>query len=742
MKFKRKSNKKGIGWRLRVGAGLVAVVLVASLTATLLKPGDAKAAITLLGSNTATTTLGATSTTIALSKPAAVISGSVMVVQLAFNAGSNKGTTYTLPTGWVQASTNLNNGNWYETIFWKVAGASEPSSYTFTLSRASSIAAGILAYSGVDNVTPIDDIIGYTSAATTSTTQSAPSASASTNGDLMVNFWGYLASTTATSYTATLAANYSVSTTNVGNASSQKLLSNAGATGIFNSTTTVSTKWLSHTVLLLPSSRPAGVSLVAARTVSCLACTSQAAISPAGIIAGDFLITSVLWNTASSLTVPDATWIQIGTTITNGLYNQADYYHISVAADPTSYTWVLSASSNVIISTGAYAGVDTLAPIDDTQTTVDAGGSTHTAPSVTSTHSNDVYVGLWGYEGNFLASTTVFTTTLKAVYNTTDGSTLGSVSKYDSLGNAGASGTRFTTSVNPANNTQTRNTIALMRAIALKPFIPIPKLYAPISSSTGQILYTVFQLKDYLINAGPEKYKLDLCSNSTCTTIISTYDQTITQTGWSGQDVLAGTAYNGTSQLATSTMAFYTMQTPLTPGTQYWWRAYANDVNGGYFTPPSNISTFTTSFVPLAPTLFSPPNGGTNIPLHPEFRLASTDADADDLQYKIQLCSTNTCSIVLYTFDQTVTQAGWSGQDNPTFTAYGSDPLLIANSAIAYYNFTTANLSQNTTYYWRAYAIDPLGTNTFSPASSIATFSTNLTETRIVNGSIYSGRIL
>ena len=740
--MKYKNKKLGQGRRLvRLWASCFLLIMIASLVITLVKPGDAKAAIALIGSSTAATTTGATSTTLTLTKPAAVVAGSVMIAHLGYNAGSNKGTTVTKPTGWVQIGLQVNNGNWWQSVFYKVATASEPTSYTFTISRTSNIVGGILAYSGVDNIAPIDDNITQIGA-TAATTQTAPSASASTNGDVLVNFWTYLVSTTATSYAAGLTGNYTLSTSNVGGASASKALNNAGATGTTTSTTAASAKWIAHTILLLPSSRPAGISYVASSTTNCLGCTNLNATSPTGWTAGDFLITSVLWNSAVALTAPDASWIQIGTTLTSGTNSQADFYHIATATDTNSYTWLFNGSTNAIISTVAFAGVDTTAPIDATTTAIDTSNSLHTAPSVTSLNSNDYYVGLWGYTGNFIASPTAFTATLNSAWNTNDASTIGSVGKYEALGNAGASGTRFTTSVNPSNTAQSRNTIALMRSIALKPFIPVPKLYAPSNGITGQILKPVFQTKDYLITAGPEKYKLDLCSNSTCTTIISTFDQTVSQTGWSGQDALAGTAYNGTGSYTTSTMAFYTMQTPLTQGTTYYWRTYAYDVNGGYFTPPSNIYSFTVSFVPLAPTLFSPPNGGTNIPLNPEFRLAATDADADDLQYKIQLCSTVTCSTVLYTFDQTLSQTGWSGQDNLTATAYGSDPASAALSTLAFYNFTTANLAQNSTYYWRAYAIDPAGTNTFSPASSIFTFSTNLTETRIIEGRLLGSKIL
>ena len=219
-------------------------------------------------------------------------------------------------------------------------------------------------------------------------------------------------------------------------------------------------------------------------------------------------------------------------------------------------------------------------------------------------------------------------------------------------------------------------------------------------------------------------------------------DQTVSQTGWSGQDANAGTAYIGSTSYAGSTTATYTMQSDLTPCTQYYWRGTSFDTVYSQLSNPSNINSFKTSCVPSAPTLYTPTAGATNVPLNPFFILASTDADGDYLQYRIQLCSDVACASVLYTFDQTVTQTGWSGQDNATATGYVADTTLAANSTAGYYTFSSANLIPSSTYYWRAYAVDPAGTNIFSVASAIQSFTTNLNETRILNGSIKSGRIL
>lgn len=71
------------------------------------------------------------------------------------------------------------------------------------------------------------------------------------------------------------------------------------------------------------------------------------------------------------------------------------------------------------------------------------------------------------------------------------------------------------------------------------------------------------------------------------------------------------------------------------------------------------------------------------------------------------------------TFDQTSSQTGWSGQDAETGTAYASGTQATYT--------VQSSLSTNTTYYWRSYAIDPGGSNTWS-ATQGAPFSFTTTN--------------
>ena len=142
----------------------------------------------------------------------------------------------------------------------------------------------------------------------------------------------------------------------------------------------------------------------------------------------------------------------------------------------------------------------------------------------------------------------------------------------------------------------------------------------------------------------------------------------------------------------------------------------------------SYISDITVNFtvVPSVPTLVTPSSAFIGAPLLPVFQLRSSHPLSNYLRYKIDVCTTSNCSSILRTIDETASQTGWSGQDAQTSTAYNSSPTL-ASSTIANHTYQAAALTASTQYWWRAYTIDPLGSNAFTAASAISTFTTNST---------------
>jgi hypothetical protein len=216
----------------------------------------------------------------------------------------------------------------------------------------------------------------------------------------------------------------------------------------------------------------------------------------------------------------------------------------------------------------------------------------------------------------------------------------------------------------------------------------------------------------------------------------------LSQAGFSGQNAQTGTAYSVSGTLTSSTIATYTYQGTLSLATQYWWRAYAIDpANGSGWSVASPIRSFYTESPPGVPTLLSPPAGGIGINNTGPFMLAATDPDSDTLKYKIDICTTSNCSSILQTIDQTSSQSGWTDQNAANGTAYSSSASLLANSQTAVFVLPVGTLSPATQYWWRAYSIDPAGTNTWSSASGIQTFTTGTSVVTIGGGVTLSGGV-
>jgi len=164
-----------------------------------------------------------------------------------------------------------------------------------------------------------------------------------------------------------------------------------------------------------------------------------------------------------------------------------------------------------------------------------------------------------------------------------------------------------------------------------------PTLDAPADTATNQSLTPALQTtatdddSDYL------RYKIELCTNEAMTDDCQTFDQTSTQTGWSGQDAESTTAY------ASGTQATYTVQTALDDSTTYYWRSYAIDPGGSniWSDTQASVYSFTTSYPPTDPTglLAEGESNPTKVTdKTPEFSAVCHDPDTDDMvKYRIQV---------------------------------------------------------------------------------------------------------
>jgi hypothetical protein len=138
-------------------------------------PGDG---ISLVGS--ASNGLGSSRASITLSRPTGLAAGNVMVAAIATNDDATIG----IPAGWTAVRQDVTTAV-RQSVFVRVAGPTEPTSYTWTLSGSRRVAGGITAYAGVDPVQPVD-VVGA-SVNPSGTAVTAPDLTTTLDGAMLVH---------------------------------------------------------------------------------------------------------------------------------------------------------------------------------------------------------------------------------------------------------------------------------------------------------------------------------------------------------------------------------------------------------------------------------------------------------------------------------------------------------------------------------------------------------------------------
>jgi len=115
---------------------------------------------------------------------------------------------------------------------------------------------------------------------------------------------------------------------------------------------------------------------------------------------------------------------------------------------------------------------------------------------------------------------------------------------------------------------------------------------------------------------------------------------------------------------------------------------------------------YATNQPPAVPSLDAPSDTVTNLTQNPTLQTTTTDTNGDEIRYRIILCEDVSMTVNCQTYDQTVTQSGWSGQNALSSTAYTSGTQASYTISM--------DLALLTTYYWKSQAIDPNDSNTWS----------------------------
>jgi putative pyrroloquinoline-quinone binding quinoprotein len=332
---------------------------------------------------------GAASGTLTINKPTGTLQNHVMIASIGLRPNT---ATITPPSGWklVRRIDNSSTTASSLAVYYKVAGASEGSSYAWTFSTSAGSAGGIQTFSGVDPTTPIDVEGGQNTAS--SLTHASPSVTTTVARAMIVTSYSFASAATWTPPSG-MTEGFDVASIAVPNVAGQSiegdyvLQTAAGATGAKTATASNDADvGNTHILALRP---PAGIAFVAAASAGAGSGTLTLTISkPTGTIQNHVMIASIGVRPHTATITPPSGWTLVrridnpNSSNTNSL---AVYSKVGGVSEPASYSWTFNTSAGSAGGIQAFSGVDTTTPIDveDGQNTDFA--LTHATPSVPTT---------------------------------------------------------------------------------------------------------------------------------------------------------------------------------------------------------------------------------------------------------------------------------------------------------------------------------------------------------------------
>ena len=166
---------------------LTSLVVALAVLAGGLVASHAEAAIAFRSG--ASTNLNGQAASITINKPTGTAKGDLLIASIAVRPQT---ATITAPSGWtlVNRQNNPNGDPNALAVYTKVATNSEPANYTWSFSANTGNAGGIMAFSGVDNTTPVNVSGGQLTNIST-TTFTAPSVTTTVTNTMIVTAHEY-----------------------------------------------------------------------------------------------------------------------------------------------------------------------------------------------------------------------------------------------------------------------------------------------------------------------------------------------------------------------------------------------------------------------------------------------------------------------------------------------------------------------------------------------------------------------
>ncbi|NNF65688.1 MAG: cadherin-like domain-containing protein, partial [Acidimicrobiia bacterium] len=137
----------------RRGRNALRIMTATTLIASILVAGTSTATAASAPAFRSAATVDTDANFIVVPVPVGVVAGDLLLAQITADNGT---VTITAPAGWSTIRQDSLGDKVTQSLFYKVATASEPANYTFTLSVNRKTAGVIAAYSGVDTTNPID----------------------------------------------------------------------------------------------------------------------------------------------------------------------------------------------------------------------------------------------------------------------------------------------------------------------------------------------------------------------------------------------------------------------------------------------------------------------------------------------------------------------------------------------------------------------------------------------------------
>ncbi|WPB73827.1 cell wall anchor protein [Archangium violaceum] len=350
--------------------------------------------------------LAATSLTI--TAPAGAEEADLLLARLSNR--NQVGATITPPAGWTLLRTDQSSSQLKSWVFYKVATASEASSFAFAIDIASNIAGSIDAFSGVDPVSPIDTHSGQRNATTTAF--DAPLLTTTSDDGLVVWFGSQIWTgstcpaspiTPPTGFTESFETCLVSTSTGIIYDAAWKQPGAAGLQPAYNGTSPYAQTNTTQVIALRPIQPPAppAVNFRSSAQATALSATSLTLPAPAGVAADDVLLARLTnRNQVGAAITPPAGWTFLRSDQSSSQLKSWVFYKVATASEPSSYAFAIDIASNIAGSIDAFTGADPVSPIDTQSGQKNGTTSAFDSPAISTSSAGGLAVWfgsqLWG----------------------------------------------------------------------------------------------------------------------------------------------------------------------------------------------------------------------------------------------------------------------------------------------------------------------------------------------------------